>query len=103
MLETTRGQIRDRLAAGASGYGDATPAEIRLLHTLLRRILRLSDDATVEEINCVLIALDQSGGTLQALSASRLPALSAALPATEQTIRRQLGICEETWLRFNRN
>jgi hypothetical protein len=116
----------------ATTYEDATPQQRGLLLELLRRVLKLSDSATIEDINRALIAIDEGEGTIKALSASRLPnsaveeqvrcglgihpeawrrfggesplqALSASLPETEETIRRQLGISEETWLRFNRN
>jgi hypothetical protein len=86
----------DRTAA--TTYEDATPQERGRLLDLLRRVLKLSDSATIEDINRALIQLDEVDPSepITALSATRYP-----ISAIEEEVRRKLGISVERWNRWD--
>jgi len=79
----------------APAYAGATPEQIAELHTLLRRLFQLSDDATIEDMNRALIAFEQGELALNALSAE-LP-MDAAM---RSKIQRLCGISDASYRKY---
>ena len=70
---------------GQQTWAAASDQERLQIIELLRRILQLSDDATVEDINAALLEIDARG---------------TALTAAEDQVRERLGISQERWLKY---
>lgn len=85
-------------STAATTYEDATPQERGTMIEQLRRVLALSDTATIEDINRKLIELDEfvSNEPITALSAIR-----CSISAEEEEVRRRIGVHPDVWRRFN--